>query len=239
MISQLIYPPTLNPARNPITVQLRTDNVVTTPGTRAELKFGWIGPAAPGDQLQLIWGGEDITFTFAASPDDSGTQLTAYPGAGTLIAWAQTLVSDFKRNYALNRDHVVSYAGAFLTSPTISILAREVGTDYDVTTGTVPGFYIFRARTNGVDAVSRERFRIITEIQVEESYGADLWETIVVMDPAPDGNGDVALDLAEICRGKLSADLPTFNQAIALPAFNMRQRFRLLYCESWGDPVTY
>lgn len=98
-------PPTIALSKDDIWAVLTTDQVNAV---RASLLLV-VSSTGPADTqtLEITWGAKSVTFTVAASPDDSGTQLPTF-SSGTLAEYHASLADYFERNETLLEDFNVS-----------------------------------------------------------------------------------------------------------------------------------
>jgi hypothetical protein len=162
--------------KNPVVFELSTNNRLSTAGVTVKQSIALNQIPAIDDTLTLEWlnGTRDITFTFKAVPDDSGLELQT-GGFVTVQQYIEdSLLDELRKNYFINNEFDVSY----LFSDKVLFEAKATGVNYAFTlskTGTyTPTLDVFQ---QGVDAVPRENFRIIS--QVHARYQGDSnWDNV-------------------------------------------------------------
>ena len=112
MITSHTPPEKVSLGRQPIQIKL-TSNLSATQNLVNSLRLKITGSPAVGEQLTITYADVSETFTVQTSADNSGTTLSVQ-GALSLSAYANLLVQELSRNYALYRACTIRYdAGSF------------------------------------------------------------------------------------------------------------------------------
>lgn len=180
-------------SKNPIVFELSTENYVTTEGVKSakRIDFSATSPAdgdtieisAPGFLTDDI-DGDSITFTFRASPDDSGEELPI--GNPTELTWVQQ-VADYMGQNATFNTHYETYLDGFGGS--LTMRARLEGADWEPTftftfTGTDPSITM---NVIGVDAELTEDFQVRARVILDKGFGELITGEFEYKTPNPDG----------------------------------------------------
>ena len=123
---------TLETAPRPLTHsgnahQIRLETNLGAPNKAAfTLTFFSIGGGSPtsGQTIILEWGGQVLTLTATASPDNSGLQIPTKPGGMSNSDYVDTVLEHLRRNQILTADFDIYIDG---TGSTIFIESHETG----------------------------------------------------------------------------------------------------------------
>ena len=224
-------PPNIALSKDDIWAVLTTDQVNAVRASIL-LVVSSTGPTA-GQTLEIQWGAKSVTFTIAASPDDSGTQLPTF-SSGTLAEYHASLADYFERNDTLLEDFNLSiptsggvklvyksYDAVDIT--TVGILTNVVGT---VTDSTGPAL---QSNLSGV-------LKVFKEVDNEETT------EVVTLNGTYDQDGELPFNLADVF--DLKPGLPSsasidYNASypfgVASEAFI---KYYLRYADKYGIPAT-
>lgn len=152
-------PDTVSPIGNEIALELQTDDLFSTAGSKATLTFTFTGiDTTAGHAFVISYGDVALTFTLAASPDETGNQIRAALPAEPVDYWLLDFAAEMMQNYYLKRDFdCVTDTDA----DTIVFTAKEKGLDYSVAVDSENLDNVAIAALAGVDPVQRENFEIV------------------------------------------------------------------------------
>lgn len=159
MITVIQKPSTFSLSGNPIPVVLQTDNMYSSLGAKGQLTmiFTAIDTTA-GRSFKLTWGTHEVTFTSAATPNQSGTQFKVCSGGDTYVTACSYVYQAFLQNYDLMRDFVI-------TRPvinTIQLVSRDYGVSITLSNSTHTG-YVYQMWA-GSNRVMREGFKVFLQV---------------------------------------------------------------------------
>jgi len=193
MVSIVKTPETLSFAENPVLAEVSSTNNIITEGEASILNIEVNGvDSTAGHTFIILASGEEIVFTSAISPDDSGYQYPVATGSDTFSTWAEKIFAVLCENYLLAKDYLIILSGVGATSRGIVLTAKKNGIAYnlDFTAGTATGIGKVGAGA-GKDTVYRENFVIVAGIW-------DLNMTLLAEEIKPiDGSGHAKFDFSE------------------------------------------
>lgn len=218
-------PYALQAAGMPIQYGLQSNYHVVTAGVKAVYKITALASPTAGDNFTLTWGNKSVTFTFAASPDDSGTELP-------VTNVAATLAPIMAQHYELGADYLVFSAVA----GEITLSAREEGTDYNLSKSGAYSLTLTQT-TAGVDSELRSNFRVALDVYMEDLVGGTLFSKVASLEATVDDNGDTAFDLSAILWNELRWYRPVFNSNQPMACPELARTYYIRYAESSGIPA--
>lgn len=231
-------PGTHAPVRNPVGVELETDNLVTTAGVKESHQMSITASPAANDVLTFAWNGNSVAFTAKASPDNSGTQIQTQ-GAETLKEWVDTyLIPGMRQNYTLNEDFDIERTNDVATPVEVRVRAKLTGATYNLTITQTTGFVGFTLSelANGVTEVQRTDFEILLDVYMEDDYASGTYIRLDQKEATPDSDYIAIFRLEETLKPYLSHDKPSFNQATITRCSNIMKRYYYRYAEAFGEP---
>ena len=230
MISLLVAPPLVSPARSPVAFRLSSNNQYQSTGSAAtcELQF-YAYPNTPtaGNNITIAWGANTVIFSFVAgAPDDSGLQLREMQQAQTLPAFLFQTKTAMERNYLISRDFTLQ-----VVNDSIILTARANGSTYDTTTtSNISQGNITITDTPGADDVLRDNFSILMQTLVDG--------TLVFTDAIPVANAIAIADLSELLQPSLTS-LFQFPEsgAVIQQHDSICRPYSIRYAEQYGLPL--
>jgi hypothetical protein len=217
--------------RLPEYLGLSTNRTILTPGTIAVNRLLFAGSTSDGDTLRLKWLGNDHTFTFRNSPDDSGFELPAFSNTTEF----NDFVTELENNY-----YIINNYSVVVISPTapyeLELEALEPGNNYTMDAA-VSGYV--SVVTPGVATVFAENFSVFAQIYIEEGGAPVLLGEI---DGAASEDGNVELYFGEVLRSKIVEDLPVAEIAgVGVDKYHRfatgsQVKYYVLYYEQYGTP---
>lgn len=183
--------------------QLETDNLLSAEGDNAELRLQFPDTANPyydDKYFELEMPSGTITITFKSEPDESGVQVNTRADGQSLEDFMIQLKEDLQKNYTLYKYYKISN---HIDGDSVIFYAQEKGTTYNIALGDDDIDTITETKTEGVDIVTRENFKIL--MQVFEKGSEFNQSTLLGTDaiyPAADqyaGDNITNFDLHEYC----------------------------------------
>ena len=156
------YPPGVEFSKNPVVFKLKTTNMFSAAGSKASLKLLVNGiDTVAGHSFRLQWGANNILFTLASAPDESGTEIQAATAGEVACDFGTYIRDGLKSNYLLSKDFVIT--GACSGNYTITITAKEKGSEFSLTfsNNTVTNLSV-DTNTAGTDPVMRDNYKLVT-----------------------------------------------------------------------------
>ena len=224
-------PEAVNLSRNPIVYEFSTNNFFSNAGQISRHYWQFTNLPNAGDQARFQWldGAIDMTFTFDATPNDSGLELPT--GSGTIVSYiANVLIPALRLNYYIDRDFNISQS-----NDRVFFDAKEKGPSYDIlfTSGNF-GFSFFVSQA-GVSPVERPNFRLILTI-LYRYRGAANWQR-VEWERVPIENR-VAFDISPLLSALDKMILPATNLMTVLDLNSQMCEFEVSAAEAFGSPVS-
>lgn len=233
-ITVIQSPEAVMPAGNEILLKLQTDNRYSNAGSKAGLTISFSGiETFAGRTFVLIWGDNNIIFSLAETPDDSGKQIRKATEGQPVDYWMTLFLEDLSRNYYLQRDFDFAIDTG---SDTITLVAKQSGDDYDLT---VP----FNNVTNveftpvaGEDPVQRENFELIC---LTEIFDNGTWRKLAEDRLAPDADDQASFFLQDLLDPELIAEFtwPEVSETYHALRSNHIKRYRYSFAELFDDEI--
>lgn len=219
---------------NEIPLKLETDNRYSTAGTKAQLIFTFTGiDTTAGNTFVIAYGDVDLQIWLAASPDESGTQIRAASGGMPIDTWMAAFAEDLFRNYFIRRDWDMAVDN---DANTITLTAKESGTDYTVTISFENLSNVALTDVDGVDPVARENFEIMC---LTELYDGSEWIKLAEDRLQPDSSEQVTFCLQDLIVPELTAEYtwPEEPETYHALRSNHIKTYRLSHAEVYEDIV--
>lgn len=227
-------PSVISPIGNELLLQLQTDNRYSTLGSAASVTFSFTGiDTIVGRTFVLAYGELTLQFYLAVSPDDSGTQIRCATGGMPVDYWMVWFAEDLMRNYYLRRDFdCVVDTG----DDTITLTAKESGTDYNVITSFNNIANVAIAEVAGVDPVARENYELMCLVDI---LNGSTWESLNEDRITPDADGLAEFDLHDLFCPELVAEhtWPEVPETFHAKRSNHIKRYALYYAELYENSV--
>jgi len=218
--------------KNAVPLYLSVDDVVDTAGVKFDEILEIKAVCTATQTLIFIYGTENIVFTCAASPDDSGKQFAI--GANKLDQ-RDIIIAALRSNYHIYRDFELSEASTITPEYAIRIKARVAGSNYNIShSGSVINYNVFSS-VSGVDAVRKENYKVLADVHLYTDDGVE----IVKMQQVPASDNTVYFDLKDILLAHVSRamDLPDYNQDDITELTNRMKKYFVRYGVQYGNPV--
>lgn len=233
-------------ARNPLPIELETDNYITTDGVAqyGELNFTGLQNGS-GETLIISWQYYSITFVTALGPDNSGLQIPRADEYANVNDWVADIAEYMNKNETLFASYEV-----WATNNIISLAAREKGTPYELWKnigGTLTAVIVAgdtTNRTTGVDEVRREQFKLRLSVYVFKEeittyapYVYDEYEKAKTYDLEPLDDKTATFFINGALQPFFNNDiLPDFNLLAITKNNNLLLKYYFRYSEYYGDP---
>ena len=147
--------------RNPVNYELKTDNYISTAGTKARCEILFTNNTNAGP-ITFTFLGKTIVMTGVATPDNSGLQFDDY--GATVNDFIAAFILSCLENKDINDNYDVAIG---FPVNLVVFTAKTAGVKYNIgvstaISGTTVGVYA------GVDTVYRERFKILHDVFFEK-----------------------------------------------------------------------
>lgn len=223
-------------ARNDVKYKLYTSNDIINGGTKAKLSL-YVDSFSNAGTITFNFMGKTLVFnSTSGTNDNSGLQYYDGSGYTDYESYAQAFKLWLECNFDLNSNYKIYISLAWPTFFIIYIEAKEVGTKYDITATTTAANIIFTVLASGVDAVYRERFKVLHDVFLEETFGAENYKLLFSGSGIPDAGHYVEFNFTDVLRSALQLHTPAFTTNFYLNA--AVKRFYTRHAESFGFPTT-
>lgn len=228
-VSVILAPGYFQLARNPIIARFNSNMYYATLGAKARIKLKVTGTGAvAGEYITLPWGLDSVTFTFAASLDNSGTKLRT-AGVLSLANFILQLAQDIAENYHISTNYKIT-----TDSSGVILQAINKGSDYSFTgeTETMTDG-VLEQNSAGVDEQIQDNFKIYTELWVEDVYlsGNYYKKTTLELDAV---NGVAQVDLQTLLLRYTQNQFPSYRTTSIVRASYPQKRYYIRYAEKYG-----
>jgi hypothetical protein len=216
----------------------------TDPGATAPVKavrvlaFNSSWPQASSSIL-IPWdsGNKSETFTFVASPNNSGNELPLI-GSLSVPDYAHAIWLGFLSNFELAQDFDITYNVISGSQFNIVLTCRTAGIYGNGTS--VPSvspstFITASTTTNGVAAVYSDNTSAVLEVYVENGYLTGGFSRAYAGVKKIFGSETIVWDIAQVLRSFLSPTLPYWNQPTTLTTH--LRRFYIRTALELGTPI--
>lgn len=230
----IAYPDAVSPIGNEILLKLQSNNRYTAAGTYASLVMTFSGQdTTAGHLFTISWANEQITFTLAASPDTSGNQLPVGSGLISTDTWISQLALWLARNYYIRRDFEIT---TDLGADTLTLTARERGTEYDITVETETLANVTIVAVGAVDPVARENYELVCLTDLFNGTDYDLLNEDRI---TPDTDGYATFDIHDLFHTELEAEhtWPEVPETYYALRENHIKKYLLHYAELYAGSV--
>lgn len=231
-ISTNKLPVDISPAKNPVYVELMTDNMYSVAGSNAYISLAFPTVCETvGLGFTLHLGFTSVSFTLAAAPDDSGLQLPVGLSTHTPSVWIALLMLALKKNYYIAKYFNLSeqpLAGniRFTAKEKLSIYTLSLGAN------SIPNMSQIDINA-GVTPQIRSFFKIFLQILDENDniLGEDMLE--------PDINQKVLFDISDYFIEELSSDFvfPESSASLIIHKPNICKKYYLKYAEAFDSVI--
>jgi len=226
--------PFIAPTGNPMLLELQSNNMYSTTGSKSSLDFIFSGiDSTAGHVFSLSWGNIEIEFTLAAIPDDSGLQIRSAGVAEPQDDWMEKFAEDLMKNYYMNRDFDCAVD---LANNKFTLEAKEKGTAFSMTViaNTVSNLTIYA--TEGIDQVSRDNFEILLRTYIFNGTSKSLLNEDRL---SPDASGKALFDLHNLFAGQLQSEFffPESSDTLYQIRSNHVKMYTLEYAELYESSV--
>lgn len=232
-LTVLNSPPSVALAKNPVYLRLSADDYIVTAGSAGLRVFSFTNKLKIGETIEIAWdNGNDITFTAAASPDDSGLQVTGISGTVAVDgAYWLALALELNANYLLAEDFIIT--GSAITG--ISLQLKDKDADFNPTiTSAVTGF----SAGGGVTTTEefQTNFSALCQVYAETVWQSNEYQKIAEELTDPEEDGTLLFQFEDILWPVTGIDLP--DPANIIKCINLLKKYYIRYAEQYGDVET-
>lgn len=169
-----ITPKNLNPAANPVQLEVNSANNIEQIGVYASLSFSINAAFNVNTSIELNLLGEVMHFDFVAAPDNTGFQLRGWNGGQTFTEWWDEFILSLKANYYINEFYQITDNAV---NSYLSIQARELGSTYNIDVeDPVPANVINKTVVLSQSEIKKANFGIharVIDAETKEVLGED------------------------------------------------------------------
>ena len=223
-------PPTIALSKDDIWAVLTTDQVNAVRAS-VLLVVSSTGPAA-AQTLEIEWGAKSVTFTVAAAPDDSGTEIPTF-SSGTLDEYHASLADYIERNETLLEDFNISLP----SSGGVKLIYKSYD-EVDITAT--------NSLSNVADTIVDSSGPVLQDnlsgiLKVFKAVDAEENTEIITLNGAYDQDGDLPFNLADVF--DLKPGLPStasidYNASYPYgAATDAYIKYYLRYADKYGIPA--
>ena len=221
-------PPKMAFSRNPVPIRFQAgylQNFPSAGGFPSNAQFVIDRATVVDDVFNITWGLADINFTFAAVPDDSGTQLPTGDGSN---AYVESLVPYLQANALIDRDFILAY----LTGTNqITFQSKLKSAKYSFQdTRTVDPVAIFH--TIGGDPALKPNYSLYLQVWRKDVADVLLYQRYLQLDYPV--SGAISKDIAPVIHSFLDYDIPDM-VTVWQPCAKSFMAYYFKYAESYGD----
>lgn len=225
--------------RNDVKYKLYTTNHIVSGGTKASIQIQ-VSSFSNAGTITFNFMGKTYVFNSTSGTDDnSGLQFYDGTGYSVYLDYAQAFKLWLERNFDLNSNYDIVIVGASVLGFIINITSKKVGVKYNITATASPsgGFVNFIALATGVDAVYRERFKVLHDVFLEETFGAENYKLLFSGSGVPDAANNIEFNFTDVLRGALQFHTPVFAPTDFYLNTSVK-KFYTRHAESYGFPTT-
>ena len=231
-LSLIKSPAAVNPVGNDIEFKIHTNNRFSTIGTEGLIGLKWTAGDSAGDTFKLSWKNNEVVFTCADTPDDSGLQYKAYV-SGSVDDWMESLVDDFKANYLISENYNIVWIPS---QSNIQFISKKIGSEWVITLSDITGSNVTNyISSGGADSVLRDFYKIIARIWQKDTVNILLGEDRLT----PDSYGYVSFKIQEYFENlfDFSFEWPEGSTNFLFKKTDRIARFFVEYAETYDNVV--
>ena len=236
MITVVKQPSNAVLARNDVKYVLSTNNYLVSAGSKAEIQI-FVDSFTNTGTFTLNFMGKSYVFTGSHTDDNSGLQYYDGFGYSNYLDYANAFKIWIERNFDLNTHYDFVITGAFSYGFFAKIIAKKVGTIYNITGSTTAANTSLFAPVAGVNASYRERFKILHDIYFEDDYASDNFRLLFSGSGMPNESNEVDFNFSVPLTSALQFHIPKFGAANYYRN-NAAKSYYTKYAESFGFPTT-
>ena len=209
-------------------------NDVETVGVLAILEIEITTIPIADDTITIPWNSNEVTFTFKASPDDSGIQLSL-KGALAWDEWLDLLIEELSANYSINEYFTITSAYPALNA--IWLTKKEAGKDLLMGTTSKTGTIVISLDgSSGGDEDLYEFYKL--SLQILDSSALKLGEDLKPLNT----DGQAKFNVAKYCTPELSSTFTKeedIGSSLLREDLNICKLFDVKYSEYYGETPEY
>jgi len=220
-------------AKNLIPVKVTSDSYISVAGVAAAagVTVDAVGVGTTGS-LTFTFNGNTVVVNMAAALDDSGLILRDNHTSLSTVAYTLQAVADLKLNYLLFSNYYIAAFGS-----EIGFIARQTGSDWDLTIVSTVTNLTVATPAGGVDEVLQENIKLLCDVYVEDVLNSGLFNKIVGFELDPDEDGAATFYIQSALRSRTGIDFPDYGLTAPVKCINNNKRYYVKYAEKYGDPV--
>jgi hypothetical protein len=213
-------------SKNPIVLQLHSDDYLTTPPAFSVNTVSFTGAVAAGAEIGLSWNAGSAGLTAADVPDDSGDEFPSGDGSAVYV---QSLVDYFQDSYFIDQAFTVS-ADVSGSNRKLVFTAKYASTDYDITPATNQA-----VATPGTSGASKANFMHHIEIWKYVAGGADIkvYDNNIALDEPKIGT--TTIDISETLHSFMVLDNPSLTAGAWQVCNGSCWQYYIKYAQFFGD----
>jgi hypothetical protein len=223
--------------RNDVKYKLYTTNHIVTGGTKAKIVMVVDSFSNAGTITFNFMGKTYVFNSTSGSDDNSGLQYHNGTGFTSYLNYGIEMVEWLRRNFDLNSNYDITLTLANAVVFIIEIKAKNVGPKYDITASSTATDIAFAVIDTGVDAVYRERFKVLHDVFLEETFGAENYKLLFSGSGVPDAANNIEFNFTDVLRGALQFHTPVFAPTDFYLNTSVK-KFYTRHAESYGFPTT-
>lgn len=209
-------------------------NAASTEGVAGDRWFSILVNPVADDIFVVTWPLDEVEFTFKATPDDSGFQLSLKSGGQTQQEFIDQVIEELSANFTIFSNFIVARR---TTNPLmITLTARETGSNYVLTYSETGTMNI----SQGVDVVAVDE--VLLDYYKIGAMIFDSSDNILASDTISlDDNDEALFDFGEVVKAELLSEFTKegdVGSTMLREDLNMCQGFYVKYYEFYGDPPT-
>lgn len=236
MITVIEQPTDAVLARNDVKYKLYTTNDVISGGVKAKIVMV-VDSFSNAGTITFNFMGKTLVFnSTSGTNDNSGLQYHNGTGFTVYLNYGIEMVEWLRRNFDLNSNYDITLTLANAIIFIIEIKAKNVGAKYDITASSTATDIGFAVLDTGVDAIYRERFKVLHDVFLEETFGAENYKLLFSGSGVPDAAHNVEFNFTDVLRSALKLHTPAFVSDFYLNT--AVKRFYTRHAESFGFPTT-
>lgn len=237
MITVIKQPDNAVLARNDVNYIFETDNLVITPGAKANCLLIVISLIGNTGTFTINFLGLSVVFTGVSGTPNPNAYEFKDGGFANYTDYANHLILMLKKHYKLSDNYniTIDVVGAFAAS--IKIEAKKVGPGFNINgTSTIATLVFSGTVITGVDTLNRDRFKILHDVYLENNYASNVFNLLFTGAAIPNNQLQAEFNITDVLRSALSYHIPNFTDNTRFLNQSVK-RFYTVAAESFGFPT--
>lgn len=237
MITVIKQPDNAVLARNDVKYVFETNNLVVTAGVKANCLLVVTSLTANTGTFTLNFMGLSAVFTAVSGTPNPNAYEFKDGGFANYTDYANHLIAMLKKHYVLSDNYniTIDTVGAF--TAILKIEAKLTGNTYNISgSSTITNIVISGTVTVGVNATFRERFKILHDVFLEQTYASNNFTLLFKGAAVPNNALQTEFNITDVLSGMLNYHIPTFAN-VGFFLNSSVKRFYTRYAESFGFPT--